>query len=313
VIAQVVRSSAVEAVHEGAIAVANAGGTLLTKQGDVDRIYFMRSVAKPFQASVAQELGAALPPEWLAVACSSHGASPAQVAIVLAMLADAGLGPTDLGCPPAWPLSEVARSRAWARGHRAPTSIWHNCSGKHAAMLRACVVQGWETATYLSPTHPLQQAIRDRLSDVTGQNLGVPGVDGCGAPVWMASTSGLATAYARLGTDDQLRPIWTAMHRFAALTADHPACPVALSRWTETAAKLGAEGLLGIASRRGFGIVIKAWDGSVRPLGPVAAAALGQLGLVADGTVGWLETELEVPVLGGGDQVGRITATVELS
>ncbi len=34
-----------------------------------------------------------------------------------------------------------------------------NCSGKHAAMLATCVVNGWDTATYLAPDHPLQRHI----------------------------------------------------------------------------------------------------------------------------------------------------------
>ena len=34
-----------------------------------------------------------------------------------------------------------------------------NCSGKHAAMLSACVAAGWPTAGYLERDHPLQQAI----------------------------------------------------------------------------------------------------------------------------------------------------------
>ena len=35
-----------------------------------------------------------------------------------------------------------------------------NCSGKHAAMLAACVARGWPLAGYLDPEHPLQREVR---------------------------------------------------------------------------------------------------------------------------------------------------------
>lgn len=312
-IARVIRSGGLEAVHDGAIAVCDAGGQLVGAQGDVDRPYFMRSVAKPFQATVAQSLGADLPPEWMAVACASHGASPAHVAIVEAMLADVGLDRSALGCPPAWPAAEAARHRLIRSGHSRPEPIWHNCSGKHAAMLRACVAQGWEVAGYLDPKHPLQVQVRAFLEDVLGTAVEGPGVDGCGAPVWATSTRAIATGYARLGVDPAMREAWTSMHRFPALTAHHGATPIALARWTETVAKSGAEGLLGIATRRNLGITIKAWDGSARPLAPVAAAIAERFGLSAPGTRTWLQAELEAPIVGGRDRVGQIEATVELS
>ena len=48
-----------------------------------------------------------------------------------------------------------------------------NCSGKHAAMLATCVLNGWPTGEYLAPGHPLQQAIRRTAEDLAGEQ--VPG------------------------------------------------------------------------------------------------------------------------------------------
>ena len=81
------------------------------------------------------------------------------------MLAAAGLGPDDLGCPPALPQHELTRRpRGWSAG-RAPDRLAMNCSGKHAAMLSACVAAGWPTEGYLDRDHPLQQAIEARLAE----------------------------------------------------------------------------------------------------------------------------------------------------
>ncbi len=57
-----------------------------------------------------------------------------------------------------------------------------NCSGKHAAMLATCVANGWDTATYLAPGHPLQQQILASFAELTGEPATLVAVDGCGAP-----------------------------------------------------------------------------------------------------------------------------------
>ena len=48
-----------------------------------------------------------------------------------------------------------------------------NCSGKHAAMLATCVVNGWDLATYRDPDHPLQKAHRETFEEMTGEAVAV--------------------------------------------------------------------------------------------------------------------------------------------
>ena len=79
-LARVVRSGVTEARHEGAVAVVTPDGVVLASHGDIDRPYYIRSSAKPFQAMAALTAGAAFEPEQLAVACASHGAQPIHVA-----------------------------------------------------------------------------------------------------------------------------------------------------------------------------------------------------------------------------------------
>ena len=70
-----------------------------------------------------------------------------------------------------------------------------NCSGKHAAMLATCVANGWPTATYLEPDHPLQIAVRETVTELTGDEVTATGVDGCGAPLFAVTLTGLARAF----------------------------------------------------------------------------------------------------------------------
>ena len=311
-LAQVVRSGVVEAQHDGAVAVVDGDGKLITSSGDIDRPYLIRSAAKPFQAMAALEAGAELTPEELAVACASHGGQPIHVAFVRSMLAAGGLDESALRCPPSWPLGESARDRVLAAGHRAPRRVWYNCSGKHAGMLRACVASGWPIDSYLHPEHPLQVAIRDELAAVGGDGLGEPAVDGCGAPIYRFTTRQLASAYALLATADRYRPIRSALERYGPLSA-HSELLSGPSRHWGVAAKGGAEGCIGLAVRNRIGVGIKSFDGSNRPLGPVVADVMTQLGAAPGLTrERWLPTFV-APTYGGGKPVGEVESVVTLS
>src|SRR5699024_6808471 len=94
----------------------------------------------------------------LAVATSSHSAEDFQVAVVRDILREAGLDDSALQTPAAYPLDPHERARVLRVGG-APAPILMDCSGKHAAMLLTCVVNGWSTHDYLSPEHRLQRQI----------------------------------------------------------------------------------------------------------------------------------------------------------
>jgi len=305
ILATVTRSGLVESIHRGAIAAIDVRGVVLVSGGDVDREFFVRSAAKPFQAIVSQELGADLVPEQMAVACGSHRGQPVHVALVRSMLDQAGLDESHLRCPPAWPAAPTARRRVVASGYKDQRRIWHNCSGKHAAMLRACVAQGWSLDDYLDPTHPLQQAIFDTMREVGGRHTGPVGVDGCGAPVFRGTVRSLATAFAHL-SEPRFSDAWVAMHRYPALTSDQGAPPAELATAFDAVAKEGAEGSLGMSLQEGIGLAVKAWDGSSRPTGPAMVAMLRRIGRA--GYAVQLDSVERPPVFGGGRQVGEIAA-----
>lgn len=73
-----------------------------------------------------------------------------------------------------------------------PSLLAQNCSGKHAAMLYTCQLNGWTVHAFLDPAHPLQQAIAATTAELTGQRVAQTTVDGCGAPLFSVSLHGLA-------------------------------------------------------------------------------------------------------------------------
>ena len=160
VIAEIVRSGFVEGRHYGSVVALDADGGVAWSVGDVDSQVLPRSCNKPLQAVGMLRAGLELDGELLALACASHSGEPFHVEGVRRILSDAGLSVDDLQTPPGYPLDDEARD-ALIRAGGEPAPITMNCSGKHAAMLATCVVNGWDTAGYRKADHPLQQAIAD--------------------------------------------------------------------------------------------------------------------------------------------------------
>ena len=307
-----VRSGLVETTHEGALAVVDGDGAMLARHGDIERPFFIRSSAKPFQALTSQRCGARLSPLQLAVACSSHRGFPVHLALVGSILEGAGLDESALRCPPDWPLSPIAARSVVRAGASAGRRIWHNCSGKHAGFLRACVASGWPTESYLSPEHPLQRQVIETVSELGSYRVEPVGVDGCGAPVLRTTVLAIATMFARLATAPELVEVFTAMHRYPALVAGNGAGDTTSSSATHSAAKGGAAGCAGVAVAGRFGIGVKSWDGNTTLAYLGAAETLMRLGVPPEPGIALLDAVAHPAVLGGGSPVGRFEPRFEL-
>ena len=189
-----VRSGFEESVHRGHVAVCDAEGRLLASAGDPERPVFARSSMKPLQACVTHSrLETELSSELLAISCASHNGEAEHIRAVRKLLRATGVSSAALRCPPDLPSRREDAIRITG-----PARIFHNCSGKHAAMLGACAAQGWELETYRDPRHPLQRAILRAVRAGTDVERPAIGVDGCGVPAFFLSLFRAAFAYARL-------------------------------------------------------------------------------------------------------------------
>ena len=313
VVAEVVRSGFVEGHHYGSVVALDTGGAVDWSVGDVASAVLPRSCNKPLQALGMVRLGLDLEPELLALTCASHSGEDFHVAGVRRILAQGGLDESALQTPPDYPLDDAARD-AVIRGGGEKQPLLMNCSGKHAAMLLTCVVNGWDTATYREPDHPLQQAIADSFSALTGEPVEVVAVDGCGAPLLSASLTGLARGFRALAVADD-----GPERRVADAIRDHPAY-VSGSTRDERAlltaipgaiGKAGAEACYAVALPDGRAFALKADDGYPRVRPVLMAAALRRSGVDTEPGV---DTEAvsatgRVELLGGGVPVGEIRAT----
>ena len=295
-IVEVTRGSFVESVHRVDVVVLEPDGTPSVCAGDVEATMLGRSALKPAQAVAVLEAGADLDDRELALAAGSHSGEPVHLELTAALLARLGLDAAALRCPPARPLG-VAADRAW--GARGPEVLAMNCSGKHAAMLAACVSRGWPPADYLDPEHPVQHQVRRSVERLAGPVRGVT-VDGCGAPAFATDLLAVARLAQRLVTAAPGR----IEQRVARVMRAHPelvagsdrldtvlmaSCPGALS-------KVGAEGVLTAALPDGAALAVKVADGAGRAVGPVLLEVMRARGL----EIPEMLRALAVPPVGGG-------------
>lgn len=313
-LAVVERSGFVESRHAGAAVVLSPDGDVIARHGNADALILPRSSLKPLQAVACITAGAVLEGEQLALSTASHAGTDRHASVVRDMLTEGGLTEDHLGCPPAWPTDSATRDEM-VREHGQPTRLRMNCSGKHAAMLRACVATGWETAGYLDPGHPLQAHIRDVIERLTGEKIAHTAIDGCGAPVHALTLTGLARGIHRIGSASDRSPF--ALHRVAGLlvravrehpwTIDGPGRPdtVAIER-LGVFAKGGAEGVMVMVAPNGTTVALKMLDGATRASTIVAATLLSRADSISPEAVDALAGDLSLDVFGGGRPVGTI-------
>ncbi|MGG7509818.1 asparaginase [Plantibacter sp. YIM 135249] len=305
-LAVLIRSGVIESRHFGWLVALDADGRVVADLGRGSTQVLPRSTTKPLQALACLIAGADLEGEDLAIAAGSHTGEDAHVEAVRRILARAGLDESALGCPVDWPEDEPTRERL-IRDGETRSRVRMNCSGKHAAMLLACVANGWDTATYLEPAHPLQQLVRETVERVSGEVVEYTAVDGCGAPLFSTTVEGLARSFRALVTADEgtrERRVADAMraHPFY-VGGDHHANSDSMTRIPGVLAKGGAEGVIGMAAATGEAVSMKIVDGNPRATTLLAVTVLGALGV----DISQAGSLVELPVLGGGVPVGEIT------
>ncbi len=305
----VTRGAFIDAVHYGYIAIVRSDGFICASAGEPAYAAVLRSGMKPIQVLSVIASGAVeqfgLTDEELAVAAASHSGEEEHVAAVRSILNKIGKKETDLQCGVHAPFMPHVAARMAAAGEE-PGPIHNNCSGKHAAMLAACLANGWPVQGYNRLEHPLQQDILHRLArfaDVETNKIGIV-VDGCGIPAFVLPLWRSALVFARL-VDPGAAPAEDrdlAKSAVAAITG-HPSYGSGKRGRLEAQlmeigagkliAKVGAEGfyVVGIApgtlGEAGYGLALKLEGGITfnRAVDPIVVAALEQIGALNEDQV----------------------------
>ncbi|MGA1838671.1 asparaginase [Herbiconiux sp. 11R-BC] len=312
-LAVVDRSGFVESRHAGSAVVLSPAGEVVASFGAPERPVYPRSSLKPFQALTVLESGVELDPLQSAMAMASHTATPAHLAVVRSMLDLGGLTPDALGCPADWPADSATRTEVIRSGGR-PERLFMTCSGKHAAMLLACAANGWNTADYLEPAHPLQQRILATVERLTGEPVVHTGVDGCGTPVHAMSLIALARGYNRVRLADEgpaRRLVDGALANGWVVEGPGRPNSIVIDR-LGVLAKFGADGVMVLVAPDGTTVTLKMLDGSLRPATLVALTLLARHSALDAAAVAEVVSELDLTVWGRGEPVGAVTVSPSL-
>lgn len=298
------RAGLVESRHRGIAALVGPDGKVVDHMGSSKRVIYPRSAVKPLQAVAMQRAGLHLSGEQLAISLASHQGTERHTALVSAVLAGAGLTEDALQCPVAWPGNPAARAAATGE-----TRLAFNCSGKHAGFLATCVAAGWDTGSYLSAEHPLQQLIRQVLEEYSAEPILLSTVDGCGAPLHTITVEGLARAFGKFAaTNLDIADAMLANPWAVGDTRSPDALVMEAGQERGMVAKLGAEAVFAIGLRDGHGVAVKIADGGLRAAPLVAIKLLQRNGLLDADTYDRLAQALTVKSMGGDQVLGELRA-----
>ena len=290
------RGGLLESTHLGHAVICDGAGAIVEAWGNPGRIMFSRSSCKMLQALPLVESGAAdaagLTPAHLAFACASHQGEAKHTRMAADWLGSLGMAEADLRCGAHEPYDRIERDRLIAAGE-APCQLHNNCSGKHSGFLTLNRhLRGG--AEYIEVDHPVQRAVKAAFEETTAETSPGHGIDGCSAPNFAGSITGLARAmgaFAAASESGDTRA--RAMHRLTRAMASHPdlvagegrAC-TELMRAMEgrVALKTGAEAVfVAIVPEKKLGIAVKIEDGTSRAAEAAIAALLVRIGVLDAG------------------------------
>lgn len=191
-----VRDGLVEEFHEGFF-------MLLSKPYDTIP-YYLRSCAKPLQATLLVDYGIDLSEEELALCCGSHAGEECHIKVAKQILDRFDIDESYLKCGVHAPLARSMQDKMLLRAEKA-RAIHNNCSGKHIGFLVICKTKGWEMTTYDKPDHPLQVAIKNKINAMCQVEAEYPmTTDGCGVPILSMPLKNLLIGYKNLLRYDKI-------------------------------------------------------------------------------------------------------------
>lgn len=286
------RAGYVERAHHGRVAIVGPDGDLAFALGDVAAPMLPRSSCKILQAIPMVESGAAatmgLTWRQLALSCASHQGSHSHASQAQEWLAEMGLSEADLECGPQPPNDETTFYDLRGR-NEAPSQLHNNCSGKHTGFLCQARHLGAPTEGYIDLSHPVQQRVAEVTADLADEDLSAHAIDGCSAPNFGVSLTGLARAMSRIASAETslkgaraeaaiaLRQA-KALHPFE-VAGEGRACTDLMRAGDGLVVKTGAEGAFtAILPDRGLGIALKINDGETRAAEAAMATILVALG-----------------------------------
>lgn len=319
-LAVVERNEFIESRHLGSAVVLDTNGDVLRSFGTPGGLIFPRSTLKPLQAVALLNKQLDLEGEHIALMCASHTGTPQHINGVRAILSKYDVPENALRCPSKLPLDDESRNQI-VLNHQHSSPIYMMCSGKHAAMLATCRINDLPLEQYCNSDHPLQVHVRETIERLSGERITKIAVDGCSAPTFSLSLTGLAKSIHRIRTASLSSPfalfknsakVQHAMlsHAWAIEGPNKPDTVVA--ERLGVLSKSGAEGVLVLSAPNATTVAIKVLDGSSRAAMLVGLSLLAQTKAIHEKDLLSVLPSLKIGIKGGNTTVGMIRNSISM-
>lgn len=202
------RGDTPDLIHYGYLCIVDEHSNILFHIGDPDVMVFYRSASKPIQALpvIAHGLDVryGLTPEETTIFAGSHAGEPYHIAALESIMKKAGFSEDMLVMKPAVP-AHTASNEARIRAGLPPRKFYHNCAGKHAALMMVQRELGGKPEDYWKIGALAQQEVEQTIKILSETDTVRIGVDGCGVPVFAVSLRHIAAASKNLACIDTIR------------------------------------------------------------------------------------------------------------
>lgn len=299
------RNGLIEEEHDGFV--------LTMKSGYAPDVpYYMRSCAKPLQASLVIDYNLDkiynLTNKEIALICASHTGEKCHTDIAQSLMKKFKTEYNSIKCGIHKPLSRTKQDEMLFSKEEV-TYFHNNCIGKHLMFLALCKHNNWDIKTYDDINNPLQIKVREKINDLCGlkKNDYPIAKDGCGVPIISMPLKNMLFGYINLFCDTKYRKIRTAFRKYPYIIGGEKRIETEIMQNSQNlVAKAGAGGLCIVVNTKAEdGVIVKINDCNMDTRRLVMLEALNKLGwmdyefskeikTLHDETIG--EIKIELPI-----------------
>lgn len=269
VLLQYNRNGLTEEEHRGFI-VHCTEEKIIHSSGNTDNEpFYLRSCAKPLQASVIIDYELNFTQEEIALACGSNAGEKCHENIARRLADKIGVKETDIKCGIHKPLSKTRQAEMILTGEK-ENLFQNNCIGKHLTMLALCKKFDFDIKNYDKSEHPIQQIIKNKVSSlcrITGEYPAAK--DGCGVPIFSMPLENMVWGFLNMFCDKKYSLIKRSILENPYIFGGEDRTDTKIIKETGLLAKVGAGGLCIVINtdiREGFVVKISDCDMNAREI-----------------------------------------------